>query len=326
MRGAVLYISACLLLGAASASAAEIEARGPRECPDTGELSFRVERSVNSSLVEAPAVKFVIDMNRSAAGYVAHVALVGPGDSEAKERVLTGADCNQLADAIVVAVTLALGASRTPAVEVARQEPASSPSEAVPLPAVDEAGAALESAAPSRSLRPALSLSLLVDAGSLPAPALGAALGAELSWEHFQLRALGSILFEQHTAVSGGSGPTPGADLGLFAGGLLACTLPFGDTRSSLSLPICLGLELGRLAGVGTGVASPRSGSALWAAPRLDLGARWSIPRSALRLELTLSAATPLNRSRFELTEIGTVYHPPSVVGRLSLGVGVAFD
>lgn len=325
MRGATLCASACLVLGAAAARAAEIEARGPRECPDTAELSFRIERSVNGTLAEAPAVKFVIEMDRGSAGYVASVAVLGTSGSEAKERVLTGADCHQLADAIVVAVTLALGASAPPAVQTA-QQPASAQGGVAQVSAVDEGGAALESEPPSQALRPAVSVSLLVDAGSLPAPGLGATLGAELSWEHFALHALGSILFDQHTAMPGSGGPAPGADLGLLAGDLLACTLPFGDTRSALSLPICLGVELGRIAGVGTGVASPRSGSALWAAPRLDLGARWRIPKSAFSLGLMLTAATPLQRSRFALTDIGTVYQPSSVVGRLSLGVGVGFD
>jgi len=253
--------------------------------------------------------------------------------------VLTGADCKQLADAIVVAVTLALGASAPPALEGTQQKATQQPAtpatqqpaaqqenKGIPIAAGDAGEAAVESAPTSRRLRPSLSLSLLVDSGSLPAPGLGAALGAELSWESFQLRALGGVLFEQHTELRGGSGPAPGADLGLFAGDLLACTLPFGDARSELAVPVCLGLELGRLAGVGTGVASPRSGSVLWVAPRLDLGARWSIPKSAFSVGVTLTAATPLNRSRFALTEIGTVYHPPSVVGRLSLGVGVGFD
>jgi hypothetical protein len=58
----------------------------------------------------------------------------------------------------------------------------------------------------------------------------------------------------------------------------------------------------------------------------VDLGAVWTVPDSTLNLGLTLTGAVPLQRSRFTLTEIGTVYTPSSVVGRLSLGIGIGFD
>jgi len=173
---------------------------------------------------------------------------------------------------------------------------------------------------------PSLSLWLLADAGSLPAPGLGAALGAELSWGRLQVRALGTLLFEQHTQLDSTLAPGAGAKLELLTGSLLACTAPIGGLRSQLASLACLGMELGQLAGEGTGVPGGRRGSALWAAPRVDLGGFWTIPGSDLRLGLSLMAAVPLNRDEFALNQLGSVHQPPSVVGRMSLGIDLAFD
>ena len=332
MRGAVrVGIWGCLSLWlcAASALAAELQARGPTECPDGVELAFRVERNAKVALSLAPPVKFEIEMARATAGYVAHIHMSGAGADQTKERVLSGTDCAELGDAIVVAITLALGAAEPAAApEPAREAPApvAAAPEAPRGVSVDQAPAPLASEATSNALRPSLSLSALLDVGSLPAPGAGAALQASIAWGRFEVRAQGLLLFQQHTDVAGESAPAPGADLQLFAGALLGCTTPFGAARSGLALPACLGLELGRITGTGTGVTSPRSGSALWSAPRVDLGALWNVPGSTLNLGLTLTGAAPLQRSRFTLTEIGTVYTPSSVVGRLSLGLGIGFD
>jgi hypothetical protein len=50
------------------------------------------------------------------------------------------------------------------------------------------------------------------------------------------------------------------------------------------------------------------------------------LPGSALRLGVMLMAAAPLNRDEFALNGITTVHQPPSVVGRLSLGIDIGFD
>src|SRR5689334_847985 len=107
--GLVLQLGclACLLGGVARA--AEIEATGPAECPDSAELGFRVERNVGVSLAQAPAVKFVVAMQRTTGAYAARLSATGEGDTQPKERALGGADCGELADAVVVAMTLALG-------------------------------------------------------------------------------------------------------------------------------------------------------------------------------------------------------------------------
>jgi hypothetical protein len=313
---------------------------GPSECADTGELAFRVERSLGAPLASAAPLSFEVLVWRGASAYVARIRMTnGSSAAGAKERVLNATDCGRLADAVSVAIALALGeageqapdatsradAPETPAApSAAAAAPAVSPA---PDPsAVDDGTSDGREAEPATAWVPALSAWLIGDAGSLPEPGLGAALGAELAWGRITLRALGTLLFEQHATLGSAPAPAPGADLDLLAGSLLACTSPFAGARGELAALACLGLEIGRLAGVGTDVAEPRRGSALWAAPRIDLEALWSVPGSALRLSAALTAAAPLNRDEFALTGIGTVHQPPSIVGRLSVGVGVGFD
>ncbi|MEO8182456.1 MAG: hypothetical protein ABI895_26770 [Deltaproteobacteria bacterium] len=317
------------------ASAAELVAHGPAECADTAELSFNVERSVGMPLGSAAPLRFEVVFERAVPGYSARVSVVDAGGSRAKERQLHAENCEQLADAVSVAVAIALGAAEArsapsglpdPVPTSAAPGPAPAPRESVVPSASDGNSTSVVRVATPASWLPSLSLWGLADVGSLPAPSFGAALGAELGWRRWQLRALGTLLFEQHTTLESPLTPPPGADLGLLTGSLLACGSPFGILARGVSGLACLGLELGRLAGAGTDVLAARQGSSLWLAPRLDLGATWSVPNSALRLGATFTVLAPLNRDEFELTGIGSVYQPPSVVGRLSFGIGLGFE
>lgn len=336
-RGVVML---ALALGAVarSASAAELTARGPRECADAAEISFRVERAIGMPLAKAAPLAFEVAIERTAAGHVARIGVDGAApDATRLTRELSAADCGKLVDAVSVAIALALGAADASPDVGAEPAHADAGARPAPLAAMVPAHAATDGAAvdggddgslatPSPVLAPSISLWLLGDAGSLPGASLGAALGAELGWRKIELRALGTVLFERETQLETPSSPAPGAKLQLVTGGMLACAAPFGSLRAPFAPFACFGAELGRLSGVGTGVASPRRGSALWAAPLVQLGAAWAVPDTALRLSTALVAATPLARDEFALRDIGTVHRPPSVVGRLSIGVSVGFD
>jgi hypothetical protein len=237
---------------------------------------------------------------------------------------LVAADCGRLVDAVSVAVALALGAADTEG---------SLPSRSPELPesaGVEEQTANADAPPPARTAEawlPSLSLWLVGDAGSLPDAGMGAALGAEIEWRKFQLRAVGTLLFEQQTRMAPtATARAPGAKLELFTGGVLGCTAPFASLRAPLAPLLCLGAELGRIGGVGTGVTAPRRGSALWVAPLVQVGGLWAIPGTSLRLGITLAAAAPLKRDAFTLRDVGTVYQPPNVVGRIGLGLDLGFD
>lgn len=331
--------------------AAELTASGPSECAGTAEIAFRIERSIGMKLGEAAPLTFDVALERGERGYVAHIGVTGsaPG-APPLERVLGATDCDKLIDAVSVAVTLALGvddanALRRPggaplgtdpaiahraSATTALGSPVASAAPAPP-PAVSDAGSAEPEATNGGALAASMSLWLLGDAGSLPNPSLGVALGAQLGWRRLELRALGTLLFEQETEVESALAlpagvPAPGAKLQLLVGAALACSAPFGSLRAPFAPFVCAGAEVGRLSGVGTGVVLPRRGGVLWAAPLVQVGASWAVPDTTLRLTAALTAAAPLNRDEFALRDLGTVHQPPSVVARLSVGVGVGFD
>jgi hypothetical protein len=327
---AVLTLAVCMMAGR-TALGAELIWDGAPGCPEREDVVFRIERALDGSLAAAAPVHFEARVQRSRAGFSAVLDVSDSSHVEGKQRTLSAPDCAKLADAVAVAVTLALGAREVPANDVSA---ASAAVEAtLPLaPAPPPVPASADEPQPAphdESTVPALAVSVwfLGDAGSLPALGAGAALGVELGWSRFQLRGAGLIVFEQHVDRAGqGLGADAGADLSLFAGSLSACAAALGSFRAGNTLFLCAGPELGRLSGSGTGVSERRSGGGLWLAPRVDLGGFWRLPGSNLALGALVSAAVPLARAEFLLDGSLPVHRAASVVGRLSLGVELTLD
>jgi hypothetical protein len=161
---------------------------------------------------------------------------------------------------------------------------------------------------------------LLADVGSLPAPALGVGLGASLGWSGFQLELSGALWAEQHTRLD--TAPGVGADLSLVTGALSVCTSPLA--ASSLAFVFCVGGEVGRASGIGTGISAPRRASGLWLAPTAELGVTWRPASQAVGVGARLGAAAPLGRDPFYLERLGTVHQAQSLVARASLSIDVA--
>jgi hypothetical protein len=321
------------LFGLGRAQAAELSARGPAECPDATELTFRVERAIGMPLGRAAPLRFSVQfMPARAASYTARLAVESSEPSgQGSERLLGPRPCAQLADAVAVAIALALGstepqASPSPEPAAGASPGAAEPGAASPAPLLspeDEARGAAARSEPA-GLTPALGVWLVGDAGSLPGAGLGLGLAAELRVARFAVRAAGTWLFDRHVTLPGAGAPALGADMSLALGNVSACSAPFAS--ASLSASICAGWELGRLDALGTGVRDPRRAGALWSAPRVDLELAWATGDNPLRLVAQLSAATPLKRDDFFLRDLGSVYRPPVVAGRLALGVDVSFE
>lgn len=306
------------MVASRGALGAELSWQAPKGCPERDEVVFRVERALGSALDTAPPLRFDVVVQRSAAGFGASLELEG------KTRTLSAPDCNKLADAVAVAVALAIGAREPVGNDVVAPAPVPPPPPPQDLVQPEPAPTVIESNAPV----PSVSAWLLADAGTLPSLATGAALGVELGWRRLQLRALGLLLFEQHVDRSGASGlpADAGADLALFAGSVSVCAAAVGSFRSDSAVFLCAGPELGRLSGSGTGVSERRSGGSLWLAPRVDVGGLWHVPGSNLDLSLAASAAAPLLRDEFVLEGTVPVHRAGSVVGRLGLAVTLSLE
>jgi hypothetical protein len=160
----------------------------------------------------------------------------------------------------------------------------------------------------------------VLDAGSLPEPALGPALGVGVRLDRVELAAGGVWLPAQDVSSPRRSGRV--AVLQLLGARASLCYRALGvlGTERELMFAACLSGELGRTWGRGTDIAQSEHAEATWAAGFLALQAEWPLA-GALGLYGELSAGLPLLRTTFRVQDVGTVHEEGPLLGRVSLGL-----
>lgn len=316
---------------AASAAASDLSWSGPADCAQSEQLVFQVEQALGAPLSDIGKVHLQVHIARTTPTARALLRIEDEAaEPSLSQRSLVAPDCDKLVDTLAVAITLALEATAPPGEPPPTREPLAAP----PPPSGPASGAAgppadvVPSEAGSSALpgpAPRVVARVLGDVGSLPSPALGLGLGAQLGWSRLRLELLGTLWSEQHTDLDSSATPGAGADVALITGRLSACSLPLGADPERLVLALCLGWEMGRLSGVGTGISAPRQANALWLAPGADLELTWRLART-LGLGAQIGAAVPLGRGEFYLERLGTVHRAASVVARAGLSLDVAFE
>jgi hypothetical protein len=313
-------------LGHAGAAELSLEQSGP--CVNLDELSFRVGRALGQPLETVGEAEFGVRIEATGAGYRAHIeARDGTGQALAGARALEARSCEELTEALALAVALAIGQHGAPRESVPRVAALVPSTElAVAADTPDDRPPA-EMPSESHATGPALGGSAwaIGDTGTLPGLGLGAGLGIELRWPSFALRALGTLLPEREGTLPEPVPSDRGVSIGLLAAGVLAC-VPVAVSPAVLKLALCTGAELGELSGSGIGVSSPHHQRTLWSAVRFDADLRWALPDTPLGLDLLVTAAAPLSRDEFVLRNIGSVHRPASVVGRVGLGLSLLID
>lgn len=329
LRVSCLCLLAALTSWLPAARASELSWQGQGGCAERDQLLFQIEQALGAPLAKVAALQFAVHIERSEPPLVARLSVVSAAGEAPKQRVLSGQDCSKLVDTLTVAVALALGAHELEQESLRAAASAAAPSVPELPPAQQEPVVDVPppvELAPESGLRGGALALLVGDAGSLPAGGLGAALGVEVGWSAVQLRLTGTMFFDQRVGVALPGGARGGADVNLAVGGLLVCSSTLSTPSARLSLPLCAGVELGRLAGVGRGVPNAREGAVPWVAPLVEGGMYWRIPGTALRVAALVSAVVPLNRDRFVVRGLGPVHQPSSVAGRGSLGIELFFD
>jgi hypothetical protein len=306
-------------------------------CP-SDEIAFRVENALAQPLSSIAGPTFHVGIERVPNGYVGRVDVAGSsgGSVASSERRVTAASCDELVDTLALALVLAIAGQRDAAASTSaatapstpRAEGALAHATASSRPvsgARDALGANAASPAELGSgARIAAFAGLVGDAGSLPAFGLGVAVGADVAWPAVELRALGMFLPGAEGFVDPREPASPGAEIGLVAGGLLLCA-PLSTRQVGAELAACVGAELGRVSGHGTRIDTSHSSATWWSAPRVDLTGRWGLPLPRLALELGVTVAAPIWRDEFVLQGVGSVHRAPPVVGRASLGLRADF-
>lgn len=169
---------------------------------------------------------------------------------------------------------------------------------------------------------------VVLDAGALPGPALGAQLGASFG-DELELRALGTHSFPREASVAGSS--AHGVELALTSATVLGCA-PQLLRPADVELGLCAGGELGWLRGAGSELARSQSTATLWSALRADIGARWQLAPSWFGIEARAGVAVPLQRERFMVStadpasSLVEAHQPSAIGGRLSLAATFALD
>lgn len=226
----------------------------------------------------------------------------------AGERTLTGASCDEVAEA--AALILALAADETTATNPAP----------VPLAAPSERPASVASVAPPvapRRREPALRLFVRVDAaldvGSLPSASPGVAVAAGVARARWRVELSAFTFAAQRATLAGGVGGDVGVSGGLARGCLGVLNQRFG-------LDACAGLEGAWMYGEGVGLPDARSGGAMRWAARVGLAARWRVT-SAVRLRALIEPAVELAGPTFVVENAGAVHEPSAVFLNVFAGV-----
>jgi hypothetical protein len=334
----ILAALGSLLFGAslaASAAASDLSWSGPRDCAQSEQLVFQVERALGAPLVDTGDVHLQVHVTRTVPTVRALLRIEDDAAEPAlSERSLVAPDCEKLVDTLAVAITLAIEAAAPPppdtvAVGASLQQAAAPAPVTVVAPVPASPPADVAAAEPARGAEPGptprVVARLLGDVGSLPSPAIGLGLGARLGWPRLRLELLGALWSEQHVQLGPSAAPNAGADVSLVTGALSVCSTPLGADADALVFGLCLEWEMGRLAGVGTGISSPRQANELWLAGGANAGLTWR-PAPPLGIGAHIGAAAPLGRSTFYIERLGTVHRAASVVARVGLSIDVAFE
>lgn len=254
---------------------------GAGACPDDDALRTAIATRLGYTPFD-PAAEMRVRVSIAAAdgGLAARIDVERPDRPPGtRELTSTDPDCHELADALVLAVALAID----PAALAERAEPANEePTEettAAPAPATAPAPAGPSTAPaavrPSAPLRVAGSAGGTLAIGALPAPALGLVLAFDLGWPAFRV-GLGARAYPgASTDVEGGS-----VDAALYAVELVPCA------RVAIAYG-CGVLSIGVVAGGASGLAETRSTTSAYAAAGVRAGVEIPLgARIALRVEL----------------------------------------
>ena len=143
--------------------------------------------------------------------------------------------------------------------------------------------------------------------GPLPAVGPGIHVDLGLRWRMLALSLGMSHWFERRVRIPG---HTAGGDLQLTTGDVRICAVP---SARRLDVPLCVGVELGAMAGRGVGVSNPRRGRGLWAAMLADVGITFR-PWRWIGFGIRAGLVIPVTRPMFAFDDVGEV-HRAAVVG-----------
>lgn len=264
-----------LALGASIAPAVELRWNAPEGCPDAATVTSRLDEYLGHARASGEPARVDAEVRRQGDGPW-ELTLRFEGRPE-DPRVLTNTTCEGLAEAAVVVVAIVV--TPLPS-ERAPEPPEPAPVSPAPVSPAPPADAEREPASPARPVE--LSVAALAGVGFGPVP-VGFAIAPQLAVSGPRWRVSLSAVYEPARSLRLADLPASGSDLMHWAIGPEACWLP--RVRPRLAVPICGGVELGRLEATPVELVDGRPRASPWAAATLAVGLRARVhPRVALWL------------------------------------------
>jgi hypothetical protein len=311
-RLALALACAAVLLSSTTGHAAELRLHSGDTCAEAAAITEQAEGLLGRPLAEVDGVDFDVDISpRSKQRWLARIDAVSRADGSRRTREITGRDCAEVAGAAAVAIAMSIDSDRT------APEAADPPRASSPPPAATSISAAPDRAR-SAPVRPQIGVALIADAGALPGIALGPAVEGSLRRERVRLMIQAALFPSGSTQLANGAG----GEFQLVLAGILACFGEIGGPR--LTVSACVGGEIGRMAGKGTGVAVPELGAALWAAGRGEVDVQFTFAARFL-LFARAGVAIPTTRRTFAIDDTIRVHRANAVTVRTGAGIGVMF-
>jgi hypothetical protein len=297
------FVFLATLARANRVSAADLEWRSAIACDQRLRVVQEVERLIELPLADVDSADFTVTLRDLPDREIELQIETRPRNPaiDPSSRVLVGASCEEIAEAAALAIAMTVSSYQAQR------------SEAAPTPSARDEPVPVAVAKPDpEPVAFFAGAGAMLDVGAFPNAGIGAQIRLSLRYRRLSVVPLG--VFFPRSTMEARSGA--GAEFRSAAGGLLMCA---GHALGTVRLEGCVGYELGRLTGRGTGLRQPRAGDMLWSAARAEL--QLGIPLLA-RLHLTASAGftVPTVRKRFEI-EGGLVHRPSAVTGRFGLGL-----
>jgi hypothetical protein len=285
----------------------ELAWRAPESCPSLAEERAEIHRRVGE--VDTPVPKLIsaeVEIRAAAAGGYLLSVQTRVGTSTG-ERVLSGPDCRQLAEAAALLLALLINPKATLDPEPAKVPPPPVPSTPPPPPAPERSGLGC-------------GIEAVFARGVLPGLAEGMAARIFYQRGHVMAAALlGGFLAKETNAPV-----FPGAAASFYrlesALSLCAATLP----GRRLGGALCLGAAIVRMHGESSGVSTPGQATAYWPEAFAEASGRLRLT-SATRLRLAAEWRGLGRRPEFAILGLGSVYRPAAVGLGAALGLDVLF-
>ncbi len=323
MSVTISWLSSALLAATVTSTEPllELEWQAPPSCPDRAWALARLASDARLTKLEKPT-RVRVQLRDAEDAFVADLS-TAQGDQEGM-RTLEAATCEELAEAVIVVLGMALVPRPDDAPQQKTAPPAPPPKKEPPVVA-DEPRPPEPHASNSESLA-FVRAGVGVDRGSLPSATFGVVLAGGIHFDVVSLELRGSYWLPRAARAEDPQGVADGVDVGGDFTRADALLVGCGEMPlvGIASVQGCLGAGLGILAAEGYGVPEPVSEQRFFGVVAGELGLPLRLSRR-VGVRLGVSAVVPTSRETYAIGGLGPVFTPAPVGFRAEIASEMRF-